>query len=174
MKEIKFEETGTTIEEHWSERLGIDLKEVKIEKVEDVLTGENLAKAKRFMENIAIAKNCHYNTALFCDWTFEGYEVTFCEGLAGDWLINHCWTCLTNKETGEKRYIDITLDEESDAYIFNEWSRKDIWDLFNTCKYAFIPHREMWQYLDKNNKTRKLYNKYYPNCPRVRLALNSR
>lgn len=155
------------IEEYYNKVYGVTMdKPIRIEKIENVLEGKNLEKALRFKENFCTPKNCHYNSGMSTMWDYEGYDLSFCEGIADG--IDHCWTCLTNKETGEKRYIDFTLDRECNAYLFNEWDKDDIMQLFDTCKYAFIPYREMYMYIDKNKKTRRLYKKYYPNAERVK------
>ena len=155
-----------TIAEYYNEVYGVTIKPVRVEKIENVLEGKNLEKALRFKESMSTPKNCHSNSGWSLMWDYEGYDLSFCEGIAG--AIDHCWTCLTNKETGEKRYIDFTLNKEYDAYIFNEWNKDDITQLFDTCKYAFIPHSEMHEYINKNKTTRRLYKKYYPNAERVK------
>lgn len=158
MEEIEEE---MTVKEYYTSKVGIkSTTPVKVEKIENVLGGEDLEKCLKFMRNVCTPHNCHCNAAMA--WVIlKGWKVSFCEGLGTNFLIPHCWTCLTNKETGEKRYVDFTLNEECESILFMEWEQQDIINLFSACNYAFIPF-DSWEF-NLTKKGQKIMLKYYPN-----------
>lgn len=159
--------------EEYQESLGIEPKEVKISKLEDVFKGEEL---ERMMDILKANKEhrdshpeedggCHYNSGMMMYETLQDWDITFCEGLIkvlGMFWISHCWTCLTNKETGEKKYIDMTLNESNQAILFAEWEW-DIIDLFNATEMAIVPHLYVGEYVDD-------YAEYFANhYPKIKV-----
>lgn len=142
---------------------GMNPKRVKIEKIEDVLSGNDLEKALQRRAH-SEPKQCHYNSGMAVVLlSFSEWEITFCEGYADckHFPFAHCWNCLTNKETGEKRYVDFTLNKEGEAMLFNEWITGDILNLFDTAQYAFIPF-DGWRAYAKKKRVMKILNKYMP------------
>ena len=141
-------------------------KEIVIERVEDVLKGEDLNSCLEYMAKCEKGQ-CHYNSGMAYELEFvlKGWDIYFCEGVVDD-AIDHCWNCLVNKTTFERHYVDFTLDKSRYATLFMEWSMPDITKLFCACKFAFIPFRSWFEYFD-NKKAKALLLKYYPNLENI-------
>lgn len=156
------------ISSSYKDMLGIEPKPIKISKLEDVLDGAEL---ERMLSILADNKKhrkehpwedggCHYNSGMMMFETLEDWDITFAEGLVNiinNIWISHCWTCLTNKNTGEKRYVDVTLNEELDAKLFAEWGW-DIIDLFDETGMAMVPHLWVGMYPEHVD----YFAEYYP------------
>lgn len=153
------------------EILGVKPIPIRIEKAEDVLTGENLEKAlniiranqKHRQEHLDDEDGgCHYNSGMMLYEDFEGWDITFCEGelyVLDNLPIAHCWNCFTKIETGEKHYLDFTLNKALNAELIANWGSTDILYLFDETGMAFVPHTNFWQYTEYVD----VFKEYYPN-----------
>lgn len=141
---------------------GKKFTKIELSSIYDVFSGEALKSAEKWFEHCERGQ-CHFNAgmAMRAFNPEDYYEITFCEGLATNLLIPHCWNKIKNLTTGEVFYVDFTLGATGVAYLIEEWD-EDILKLFDTTHQAFIPFKNGYFETRGNKKAERLFKWHYP------------
>lgn len=148
--------------QYYENYTGKKAKEIKMSRLEDVFSGEDLKWAKKSEES-SEPRHCHFNSAMAMTALhhLKDYEITFCEGIFNG-CIAHCWNKVKNLKTGEEYYVDFTLGQRQEQYLLlEEWDR-DIIRLFDAKRNAFVPFQEGDYYTENNKRARAILLKHYP------------
>lgn len=149
----------------WVEKnTGKKFTKIELSSIYDAFEGENLKQAEKWFTNCERG-NCHFNAGMTMRvfQPTEGYyEITFCEGLATNYMIPHCWNKVKNLLTGEVFYVDFTLGATGDAYLIEEWD-EDIVKLFDAVRFSFIPFKNGYVETRGNKKAERIFHWHYPN-----------
>ena len=126
------------------------MKQVRLSRISDVFSAEELEFINKYYLPDYEPHQCHFNSARFAIDCFDGYDISFIEGsLTEEDLpaFGHCWNKVVRESDGKEFYIDITTElvngldpTEKQVWMYDEWGRSEIEDLFDNYGQAFIPH----------------------------------